>query len=199
MRPIQKSGPPQISSLGRYEILATIGSGGMAAIYLARIAGPAGFEKPIALKVIHGHLAEDPEFVAMFLDEARIAAQLHHPNIVQIFELGESGGIYYIAMEYLRGETVGAIIQRLVASGQRLMDPRMACHIAMDACEGLHHAHEMTDIEGRPLGLVHRDVSPQNLLITYSGSVKLMDFGIARAVGLAHSTRPGSLKGEVSY
>jgi serine/threonine-protein kinase len=185
--------------LGRYEILAPVGSGGMAAIYLAKIAGPAGFEKPLALKVIHSHLVEDDQFVQMFFDEARIASQLQHPNIVQIFELGEHEGIYFIAMEYLRGETVGAVIQRVTSSPNRMMDPRVACHIMMEASEGLQYAHELTTLDGQPLRLVHRDISPQNLFVTYSGTVKLMDFGIARAVGLAHSTRPGSLKGKFSY
>jgi serine/threonine-protein kinase len=171
----------------------------MAAIYLAKIAGPAGFEKPLALKVIHSHLVEDDQFVQMFFDEARIASQLQHPNIVHIFELGEHEGIYFIAMEYLRGETVGSVIQRVTAGGSRLVDPRVACHIMMEASEGLQYAHELTTLDGQPLRLVHRDISPQNLFVTYSGTVKLMDFGIARAVGLAHSTRPGSLKGKFSY
>lgn len=197
--PVQKNGLGPISRLGRYELLAPIGSGGMAAIYLAKIAGPAGFEKPLALKVIHSHLAEDEQFVQMFFDEARIASQLQHPNIVQIFELGEHEGIYFIAMEYLRGETVGAVIQRVTAGGKRLIDPRVACHIMMEASDGLQYAHELTTLDGEPLRLVHRDISPQNLYVTYSGTVKLMDFGIARAVGLAHSTRPGSLKGKFSY
>jgi serine/threonine protein kinase len=171
----------------------------MAAIYLAKIAGPAGFEKPLALKVIHSHLVEDDQFVQMFFDEARIASQLQHPNIVQIFELGEHEGIYFIAMEYLRGETVGSVISRVTGGGTRLVDPRVACHIMMEASEGLQYAHELTTLDGQPLRLVHRDISPQNLFVTYTGTVKVMDFGIARAVGLAHSTRPGSLKGKFSY
>jgi serine/threonine protein kinase len=197
--PVQNDGQGATSRLGRYEILAPIGSGGMATIYLGRIAGPAGFEKPIALKVIHTHLSEDPQFVEMFFDEARIASQLQHPNIVQIFELGESQGTYFIAMEYLRGETVGAMVLRVIGDGSRRMDPRIACHVIMQAAEGLHYAHEVKDFDDEHLGLVHRDISPQNLFVTYSGSVKLMDFGIARAKGLAHSTRPGSLKGKFSY
>lgn len=198
---MKNSHGPSLTRIGRYEVVTSIGSGGMATIYLARIAGPAGFEKPVALKVIHSHLAEDPQFVQMFFDEARLAAQLQHPNIVQIFELGEAEteGMYYIAMEYLRGETLGAIIQRVYGVENRRMDPRIACHIIQQACDGLHYAHEATTIDDRPMGLVHRDISPQNLFITYSGSVKLMDFGIARAEGAAHSTRPGSLKGKFSY
>lgn len=199
MWPVHQDGKGSATRLGRYEILAAIGSGGMATIYLGKIAGPAGFEKPLALKVIHSHLVEDPQFVQMFFDEARIASQLQHPNIVQIFELGEAGGIFFIAMEYLRGENVGTVIQRVIGDGDRKMDPRIACHIIMEAAEGLHYAHELTSLDDQPLRLVHRDISPQNLFVTFNGSVKLMDFGIARAVGLAHSTRPGSLKGKFSY
>lgn len=171
----------------------------MATIYLARIAGPAGFEKPLALKVIHSHLVEDPQFIEMFIAEARIASQLQHPNIVQIFDLGESDGTYYIAMEYLAGETVSALVRRIVVESGQFIDPRMACHVLMQSCEGLHYAHELTSIDGQPLQLVHRDISPQNLFLTYQGSVKLMDFGIARVAGIASNTRPGSLKGKFSY
>ncbi len=185
--------------LGRFEILTTIGSGGMAAIYLARIAGPAGFERPIALKVIHEHLASESRFVEMFLNEARIAAQLQHPNITQIYELGEADGTYFIAMEYLRGEHVGAIIHASRSSGRTGVDGRIACQVAMQVCEGLHHAHSSTDVEGRPLDVVHRDVSPQNLFVTYTGAVKVMDFGIARAAGMVSTTRPGAVKGKASY
>lgn len=197
--PVQKSLDEPLKRLGRFELISPIGSGGMATIYLSRIAGPAGFEKPVALKVIHAHLAEDPEFIQMFLDEARLAAQLQHPNIVQIFELGEDAGVYFIAMEYLRGETLASVIRRVFGEEGRTMDPRLACHVLQQACEGLHYAHELTNINDEPLGLVHRDISPQNLFLTYSGSVKLMDFGIARAEGSSHSTRPGSLKGKFSY
>ena len=187
------------SRLGRYELLASIGSGGMAAIYLSKIAGPAGFEKPLAIKVIHSHLVEDQQFVEMFFDEARLASQLQHPNIVQIFELGEADGTYFIAMEYLMGETVGTVIERVFDDEGRTMDPRVACHLMLQAAEGLHFAHELTNIDGVPYDLVHRDISPQNLFVTYSGSVKIMDFGIARAVGSSNPTNPGSLKGKFSY
>ena len=197
--PVHNNQEASKQHLGRYEVVSPIGSGGMATIYLARIAGPAGFEKPVAVKVIHTHLSEDQQFVQMFFDEARLAAQLQHPNIVQIFELGEAEGVYFIAMEYLRGETLGSVIQRAFKGQNRSMDPRFACHIIQQSCEGLHYAHELRNIEDEPLHLVHRDISPQNLFVTYSGSVKLMDFGIARATGHAHSTRPGSLKGKFSY
>lgn len=171
----------------------------MASIHLARIAGPAGFEKPVALKIIHDHLAQDPQFVEMFLAEARIAATLNHPNIVQIYELGEAEGTYFIAMEYLAGENLADIIRRQTKTPKKVIDLRLGCQIILEACEGLHHAHETSDMEGRHLELVHRDISPQNLFVTYGGSVKLMDFGIARAAGLAAATRPGSLKGKFSY
>jgi serine/threonine-protein kinase len=191
-------GLKEVKALGRYEILASIGSGGMAAIYLARIAGPAGFEKPFALKVVHPHLAEEGDFLDMFYDEARLAAKLQHPNIVQIFELGESAGIFYIAMEYLAGEPVDALYKVAQEQGSPF-DARLCCHIAMAACEGLHCAHEAQDLEGEPLNLVHRDVSPHNFFVTYAGSVKLMDFGIARAAGATHKTRTGALRGKIAY
>jgi serine/threonine-protein kinase len=192
-----QNGP--LSRLGRYDVLSPVGSGGMAAIYLARIAGPAGFEKPIALKVIHSHLVEDSEFIQMFFNEAKLASQLQHPNIVQVFEFGEAEGIFYLTMEYLQGRTLGAVGRRMKHVEGGAIDARVACYVIMQACEGLHYAHELRNITGEAMELVHRDISPQNLFVTYSGSVKLMDFGIARGVGLAHTTRPGSLKGKFPY
>ncbi len=197
-----KKGTPALKSktlLTRYEILAPIGVGGMASIYLARIAGPAGFEKPVALKVIHRHLAAEPTFLEMFRNEAKIAAQLNHPNIVQTNELGEEDGIYYIAMEYLRGESSSEVIKKIDRSPEDRMDIRMACHVVMQACEGLHHAHNTTDNHGRPMVFVHRDICPHNIFLTYAGGVKLMDFGVARAAYIGNVTKPGSLKGKFAY
>ena len=187
------------SQLGRYELLAEIGAGGMASIYLSKISGPAGFQKPVALKVIHSHLSHNKYFLNLFLDEARLASQLQHPNIVQIFELGEDDGIYYIAMECLSGETVVSLGSRLVDPQRGAMDPRIACYIALQAAEGLHYAHEMTDLDGTPMELVHRDVSPQNIFVTYSGGIKLLDFGVAKAAGRSQETPTGELKGKFAY
>lgn len=187
------------TQLGRYELLAEIGAGGMASIFLSKISGPAGFQKPVALKVIHSHLSHNKYFLNLFLDEARLASQLQHPNIVQIFELGEDDNIYYLAMECLAGETVTSLGDRLVNPARGVMDPRIACYVALQAAEGLHYAHEMTDLDGNPLELVHRDVSPQNIFVTYSGGIKLLDFGVAKAAGRSQETPTGELKGKFAY
>jgi eukaryotic-like serine/threonine-protein kinase len=187
--------PLSPGTFGRYELLAPIGAGGMGTVYAARVLGPAGFQKRVAIKRIHAHLAVQREFVQMFIDEARIVARLEHPNIAHVFELGEHGGDSYIAMEYLHGEHLGALCTRLGAP----LAPSLAAHIIALAAAGLHHAHEATDETGAPLGVVHRDVSPQNIFVTYDGHVKLTDFGIARAEGRLARTHSGRMKGKTGY
>ncbi|RJS20883.1 serine/threonine protein kinase [Corallococcus sp. H22C18031201] len=172
--------------------------GGMAQIYLARQQGPEGFEKLLVLKRILPHLTENAEFVRMFLDEARIAARLNHPNVVQIFNLGAEGDTYFIAMEYIHGADVRRVWKQSEAVGQPLPVP-LACRILIEACAGLDYAHKKADAAGRPLGIVHRDVSPQNILVTFEGGVKVVDFGIAKAADQATVTRSGVLKGKYSY
>jgi serine/threonine-protein kinase len=184
--------------VGRYELMSPIARGGMAEVWLARQSGPEGFEKVVALKRILAAAGNANDFVTMFLDEARIAAQLSHPNIAQIFELAEDGGTYYLAMEYLEGETLSHVLRR----SRELSTPLpvgLAVRVVSDAAAGLGHAHQKRARSGKPLDIVHRDVSPQNIMVTYEGVVKVVDFGIARAAGRAARTQMGSVKGKVTY
>src|SRR5262249_24363204 len=147
-----------------YRLVARLATGGMAELFLARLQGAAGFEKLVCIKRILPHHARDKQFVAMFLAEARMAAQISHPNVCQVFELGEIEGSYYLAMEYLEGVPLGCF-RRHDYYGE-LPDPRLVAGIAVQACEGLHHAHQLKNSEGRVMEVVHRDVSPQNLFVT---------------------------------
>jgi len=180
--------------LGKYEILALLALGGTAEIYLARIEGTEGFEKHVVVKCLHDHLAEDDDFVSMFLDEARLGAALDHSNIVQTLGLGEHADRYYIVMEYIAGVSLALVGRRAHerVRGGRVPVP-IILNLAAQACGGLHYAHEHT------AGLVHRDVSPQNLVITYEGIVKVVDFGIAKAEHRETRTRTGTVKGKFAY
>jgi serine/threonine protein kinase len=184
--------------VGRYELLSPIAQGGMAEVWLARQSGPEGFEKVVALKRILESAGGSAESVKMFLDEARIAAQLSHPNIAQIFELAEEGGSYHLAMEYLEGETLSHVLRRARELSQALA-PGLAVRIVSDAAGGLGHAHKKRARTGQALQIVHRDVSPQNIMVTYEGVVKVVDFGIARAAGRQARTQLGSVKGKIAY
>ena len=189
-------------TFGRFYVVSKLASGGMATVYLARAQGAAGIEKLVALKRIHPHLAEDPRFVDMFLDEARIASRLTHPNVCSVFEFGEVGGEYYLAMEYLVGEPLSVVFRAIAPRPEIFASQRffpIAARIAADACEGLHAAHELRDARGRLLHVVHRDVSPQNLFVTYDGIVRVMDFGIATATNRVHETAVGDFKGKIAY
>jgi serine/threonine protein kinase len=184
------------TDFGKYRLVKKIATGGMAEIFLAhRHDTP---NKPIVIKRILPHLVKGGEFVSMFLDEARIAAQLNHPNIVQIFDVGQIAGSYFIAMEYVHGED----IRRIYNAAYRLQRSLPLSHsirVIADAALGLGYAHKLTDFAGRPMGVVHRDVSPQNILVTYEGGVKVVDFGIAKAANKVNQTRAGVLKGKYSY
>ena len=185
--------------LGRYEIVRPLARGGMAEVVLARTSAAEGFEKLVCVKRILPELAHDPQYVEMFLDEARLGAMLHHPNLVQVFDFGveESGPLY--AMEWLHGEDLRTILHAARAA-ERPLPLGQAVAIVMGICAGLHHAHELRDASGRPLGIVHRDVSPQNVIVTYDGAVKVVDFGIAKARGARRAeTQHGTLKGKVQY
>ncbi|MDQ3036444.1 MAG: protein kinase, partial [Myxococcota bacterium] len=187
---------------GRYLLRYEIASGGMATVYLARARGPGGFDRPLALKRIHPHLAKKREFVEMFLDEARLLARITHPNVCSVFDFGEVEGTYYIAMEYLVGQPLVGVLRALEKRPEIASSPRwhaLAARIIADAAEGLHAAHELRDESGQPLGVVHRDVSPHNVFVTYDGAVKVVDFGIAWAEGRLHHTQTGSLKGKLAY
>jgi serine/threonine-protein kinase len=187
---------------GPYLLRYEIASGGMATVYLARARGPAGFDRATALKRIHPHLAKRRDFVEMFLDEARLAARITHPNVCSVFDFGEVEGTYFIAMEYLVGQPLAAIVRAIQERRDLASSTRwrvLAARIVADACEGLHAAHELRDDSGRPLGVVHRDVSPHNVFVTYDGAVKVVDFGVAWAEGRLHHTQTGALKGKLGY
>jgi serine/threonine-protein kinase len=184
--------------LGPYELLQRIATGGMAEVYLARRAGPHGFQKVVAVKRILPQLAQDADFVAMFVDEARVCARLAHPNIVQVFDFGEHDGELYMAMEYVDGTTAARLVRAAATRGEEVpLDA--ALYIALGVLRGLDYAHNARDDEGKPLDLVHRDVSPGNVLIDRSGAVKLTDFGIARAAEIERRTDAGQLKGKLGY
>jgi len=184
--------------LGRYRVVDEIGIGGMASVHLARMDGPGGFQKWIAIKRIHPHLVEDESFIQMFLDEARVAARISHPNVATVFELGKEADSFWIAMEYLHGEPLREIMRRTEELGTP-MPPEIACRIIADAAEGLHAAHELLGRNGEKLNLVHRDVTPHNLFVTYDGATKVVDFGIAKFSSRMASTRAGTLKGKLAY
>lgn len=184
--------------LGPYRVVDEIGVGGMATVELARMDGAGGFQKWVAIKRIHPHLTEDPQFINMFLDEARIAASISHPNVAQVFDLGKYENTYWIAMEYLHGEPLREIM-RVNEERYRALQPEIAARVIADAAEGLHAAHELRGKDGRPLNLVHRDVTPHNLFITYDGVVKVVDFGIAKVTDSLSSTHAGTIKGKIAY
>jgi serine/threonine protein kinase len=190
--------PSERTAFGKYTLIARLATGGMGEIFLARLSGVAGFEKLVVIKRVLPHLAAQDRFIAMLLDEARIVARLSHPNICQVQELGEVDGEYYIAMEYLEGITVADLLRRLSKQGH-VMDPRIVIAMTVQACEGLHAAHELVDRGGQPTNLVHRDVSPSNVFITTAGMVKVLDFGIAKTPDRLARTRTGAVKGKWAY
>jgi len=195
-------GPKAPSKIGRYELCFELASGGMASVHLARVEGNPDFEKLVALKRIHPHLACEQEYVEMFLDEARIASRITHSNVCSVFDFGEADGEYFIAMEYLVGEPLSRVHRRVLADlDQRnspLLPMRMA-RIVAQACEGLHAAHELEDANGESLNIVHRDVSAQNLFVTYDGATQVVDFGIAHARQRVHHSEAGQVKGTFPY
>ncbi|HEX5058500.1 MAG TPA: serine/threonine-protein kinase, partial [Kofleriaceae bacterium] len=184
--------------LGRYSVLKHLASGGMADVLLARTDGIEGFERHVVLKRIRSEHAKDQRFIQMFLDEARVAAGLHHQNIVQVYDIGEDKGEYFFAMEYIHGEDLRKLLSA-VSKKRTHMPLGYVCAILSAAAAGLHYAHERRDNKGKPQNIVHRDVSPSNILIGYDGAVKVVDFGIAKAAMRQVETRSGSLKGKVSY
>jgi serine/threonine protein kinase len=185
--------------LGKYQLVSKLATGGMAEVYLARAEGPMGFAKSLVVKCILPHLAADPRFVEMFISEARLAAQLDHPQIVQIFDFGEVDGTWYLAMEYIDGLNLRVLARRAKDAGLPL-PPACCVRIVASACEGLAFAHDRRDTAtGEPLGLIHRDISPDNILLSLQGAVKVADFGIAKAADQGHKTQAGVIKGKIAY
>ncbi|MGI5861319.1 MAG: protein kinase domain-containing protein [Myxococcales bacterium] len=183
---------------GKYLLLERVNVGGMAEVFLAKAFGVEGFERLLAIKRILPTMVEDDEFITMFLDEARISVQLNHANIVQIHELGKHDESYYIAMEYVSGKDVRHLLERC-RKRREVMPTAQAVFITTKICEGLDHAHRKKDARGMPLNIIHRDVSPQNILVSYQGDVKIIDFGIAKAANRAQKTQAGILKGKFGY
>jgi serine/threonine protein kinase len=184
--------------LGRYELLLPVAAGGMAMVWAARLRGSRGFQKIVAVKTMLPKLSEDPQFEKMFLDEASLASRIQHPNVVEVLDLGEQDGVLFIAMEWLDGVPLNQLMKAAkIASGIPL---DVAVHFLTHAAEGLHAAHELRDDRGQSIGLVHRDVSPQNIIVGYDGFTKMVDFGLAKATALGDgATRAGQLKGKISY
>jgi eukaryotic-like serine/threonine-protein kinase len=183
---------------GKYRLINRIAVGGMAEIFVARREGMKGFQKTIVIKRIRPHLSEKNAFINMFLNEAKLAAELNHSNIAQIFDLGRIGTSYFIAMEYINGRDMRAVIPK----AEKLGIPfplEYSLKIAREACEGLYYAHRKTDEKGQPLHIVHRDVTPENIMVSFDGEVKLLDFGIAKAENLVSETRAGEIKGKLGY
>jgi serine/threonine protein kinase len=188
-----ESGPRR--RFGKYRVIARLGEGGMAQVHLALMRGPVGFNKLLVVKSMREGLT-DPIYARSFMHEARLAAQLNHANVVQTYEVGEHQGQLFIAMEYVEGQSLRAVQRRLAP--QRL-PLAVYLRILVDVARGLHHAHELRSFDGKPLAIVHRDVSPQNIMLSYEGQTKLLDFGIAKANGSDELTREGMIKGKVDY
>ena len=185
--------------LGRYEMLAQLASGGMATVYVARAQGVAGFERLVAIKVLHPHLAHDDEFISMFLDEARLAARIRHPNVVPTLDISDSQGDgYFLVMEYIEGDHLGALLREAARGSARLPVP-VVLRVIIDALEGLAAAHTLKDGDGKPLVIVHRDISPHNILLGSDGVARITDFGVAKAEVRLSSTRDGQFKGKLAY
>jgi serine/threonine-protein kinase len=193
-----RGGDDTVRRLGRYQIIGRLATGGMAEVYLALSGDLPGFRTLVVVKRILPHLASNAQFIRMFLDEARLAALLDHPNIVRIIEVGHDGEDYFLVMELVQGKPLSAVLRK-AAREHKPPSPALTSFLISQAASGLAYAHTLTDGEGRPLGVVHRDVSPQNVLISFEGAVKMIDFGVARAFGRVAHTSPGGLKGKIDY
>ncbi|MFK8000048.1 MAG: serine/threonine-protein kinase [Polyangiales bacterium] len=188
-------------TLGRYRLAFELASGGMATVYLACLEGAAGVDKVVAVKRIHPHLAKDEEYVQMFLDEARLASQIHHTNVCSVTDFGQVDGAYFLVMEYLTGVPLNRLIAKMARERDEVPSRwvPIVSKLVRDAAEGLHAAHELTAPDGSLLGVVHRDVSPHNLFVGFDGQLRVIDFGVAKAAGKLHQTSTGQAKGKVAY
>jgi serine/threonine-protein kinase len=184
--------------LGRYELLHPLGVGGMAQVFKARALGPGGFKRDVVVKRILPEHGRDAEFIRMFVDEAKILGLLHHPNIVQIYEFGEDDGTLFLALEYVEGPSLSRVLRTLRGANKR-MPPAIAAFVAREICRALECVHELRDDQGRPLGAIHRDVTPSNVILTPAGEVKLLDFGVATFKNALQGTKSGTVKGKPAY
>ncbi|HMR11736.1 MAG TPA: serine/threonine-protein kinase, partial [Polyangiaceae bacterium] len=192
---MSESGPQEI---GRYALFGEIASGGMASVHYGRVAGPAGFARTVAIKRLHPHLAKEPEFVAMLLDEARLTARIRHPNVASVVDVVVDGQGVLLVMDYVHGESLSRLMRAAVRDSVRPgLD--VISGIMVPALHGLHAAHTAKSETGQPLRIVHRDFTPQNLLVGQDGVPRIVDFGVARAVGRLQATREGQLKGKPAY
>ncbi|HEY4014384.1 MAG TPA: serine/threonine-protein kinase [Polyangiaceae bacterium] len=195
----QPSSPvSQVRVVGRYALHDEIASGGMATVHVGRLLGPVGFSRTVAIKRLHPQFAKEPDFVSMFLDEARVAARIRHPNVVGTLDVVALDGELFLVMEYVQGESLARLLRPLRERGIGV-PVSIAASIIVGALEGLHAAHEATSETGEPLGIVHRDVSPQNILVGTDGVARVVDFGVAKAAGRVQTTRDGQLKGKLGY
>ncbi len=198
MAPTAPPAPSAPLSLGRYVLHRELASGGMASVYFGRLLGPSGFARTVAIKRPHKHLMNDRDFAMMLIDEARLAARIRHPNVVSTLDIIETPSELALVMDYVHGESLSKLWAAARSRGERVPLP-IAAAILIDALHGLHAAHEASDEGGRPLGIVHRDVSPQNLIVGADGITRIVDFGIAKAAGRLMTTRDGSIKGKYAY
>ncbi|MCC6897556.1 MAG: serine/threonine protein kinase [Polyangiaceae bacterium] len=187
-----------IRIIGRYALHQEIAAGGMATVHLGRLLGPAGFSRTVAIKRLHAQFAKDPEFVSMFLDEARVAARIRHPNVVSTLDVVALDGELFIVMDYVEGESLARLIRAAKGRGEWI-PLKNSIALMTNVLYGLHGAHEAKGERGEPLGIVHRDISPQNILVDIDGTGRVVDFGVAKAVGRLQTTRDGQLKGKLSY
>jgi eukaryotic-like serine/threonine-protein kinase len=195
---VERAAKPNPRMLGRYLLFGEIASGGMATVHIGRLMGPAGFSRTVAIKKLHPQFAKDPEFVSMFLDEARLAARIRHPNVVSTLDVVALEGELFLVMDYVQGASLSQLLGVALRAKERI-PPQVISRILTDTLLGLHAAHEATNDHGYPLGLVHRDMSPQNILVGADGIARVVDFGVAKAASRAQITREGQIKGKLSY
>jgi serine/threonine protein kinase len=193
-----ESGKPSVRIVGRYALYGTIAAGGMATVHFGRLLGPVGFSRTVAIKRLHPQFASDPEFVSMFLDEARLAARIRHPHVVPTLDVVATNGELFLVMDYVPGESLSRLIRSSRERGERI-PLQITIAIMSGVLQGLHAAHEARNERGEPLGIVHRDVSPQNVLVGSDGQARVLDFGVAKAAGRVQTTREGQLKGKLAY
>jgi len=187
----------EVPGIGKYHLVAELARGGMGIVHLATSHGPGGFQKLLVVKELKPELCQDDSYVAMFLDEARLAARLQHPNIVQTIEVGSEGQRHYMVMEFLDGRSLNRIARRFADRGVFPVGAHL--RVISEGLRGLHYAHDLRDFDGEPMGIVHRDVSPLNVLVTFDGQVKVIDFGIAKSIDSTQETKTGVLKGRIAY
>jgi eukaryotic-like serine/threonine-protein kinase len=185
-------------TLGRYELVQPLGVGGMAQVFKARALGPGGFRRDVVVKRILPEYSRDSEFIRMFVDEAKILGLLHHPNIVQVYDFGEEDGLLFLALEYVEGPSLSRVLRTLRGANKK-MPPAIVAFVAREICRALACVHELCDDQGRPLGAIHRDVTPSNVILTPAGEVKLLDFGVATFKNALQATKSGTVKGKPAY